>query len=262
MMKTFKKRHEYLPALATIKRLVYRGGKRAALERYEYQLNHQTSALIPFKIRQTTLARPNPNKRMEIQYFPDLRTFLGWEQPNRSLPIAKFFDLFRGMLPQEELDTAVEAMSGYRMVLATSPDDWLAIYDDENVDSCMTGKEVVRCYAHPENHLALAALYPPGEDYVIARTIVNTRDKWYVRLFGDPLLVEKLREEGYRKMCKPPSEFKMYAYWNIDKVSEGIKLPYFDMFGHGGGKMQYQVLPDTYCNDTNLVEIIVNPGVN
>ena len=260
-MKTFKKKHTYLPRREVIERLIRRANIQDKLGLYRYWAG-RPPVDIPCEIHNVCLARFDPNKRMNIQYYPDLRTFLNWAYPNRSLPIPKFFDMFRGMIADDVLNNCIEKLTNYRVEIVTKPEDWLRIYDDENIDSCMTGKDIVRCYAHPENKLALAALYPPGEDYVIARTIINTEDKWYVRLFGDPLLVEKLQEMGYNKMNKPPREFRMYAFCGEPEYHRDfLKFPYFDMFGHTQGRMRHQVFPDTFDPETGLLEAIINPGV-
>lgn len=269
-MKAFKKRHDYLPSRETVLRLIRRYGDESHLRRYHNWMRG-TFTTLPMKIRELTLCRPDPNKRQNIQYFPDLRTFLSHDEPNRSLPVGKFLDLFRGLVPQEELDEINRSMTDFRLLISKEKDHWMEVYADENCHSCMSpsgeraqGQPLPACYAHPENNLAIAALYPPGSNQVIARTIVNTEEKWYVRLFGDRLLVEKLQELGYHKMHKPAREFKMYAYsedGDCPQEDADFKMPYFDFVGHDSGRLRYRLVPNTYNRETGFAEAIVNPGV-
>jgi hypothetical protein len=97
---------------------------------------------------------------------------------------------------------------------------------------------------------------------VVARTIVNTEEKWYVRLFGDALLVTKLNELGYKKLGRVPSEFRMYGWVgtgiaNYHPDHYDVQLPYFDFRCSGT-----RVLPETYNRDTGFVEMIINEGVH
>jgi hypothetical protein len=210
--------------------------------------------VLPLIIREATLARMDPHRRSNICYYADIKNFTLFEAPNRSLPIEKFLNLFRGMFDQEILDKLVHDLTNYRLEFYTQPEDWIRVYSDETVHSCMSGHSEVRCYAHPQNHLALATLYAPGTNTVIARTIVNTVDKWYIRLFGDPLLVEKLQAMGYRRLNDVPNQFRMYAQITGDRYDrQALQFPYFD-FNCGS----VDILHETANMETRLVEIIIN----
>ena len=251
-VKFFKKRRTKLPKLGAVPRLIQRRFDGPTQQRYQRELNECPS--LPQIIREVTLARPDPNKRTNMAFYPDLKNFALYSTPNRSIPVQKFLDLFRNMVPQETLDKLEHDLTNFRLEMHTQPEEWMRVYADDTVYSCMTGRSVVRCYCHPENDLALATLYAPGSKKVVARTIVNTELKWYVRLFGDPLLVSKLNELGYHKLQGPPPEFRMYAQIPGDRYKENhLQYPYFDFEA-----TKVDVLHHTQNMETGLVEIIVN----
>ena len=199
----------------------------------------------------------DPNKRANISYYPDLHNFTLHERPNRSIPVEKFLNLFRGFLKNEVLDQLAHDLTNYRLEFYTTREDWIEAYTHTEVESCMSNTDVVGCYAHPENKLALAALFAPDGVTMVARTIVNTEEKWYVRLFGDRLLVDKLQEQGYRKLNDPPRRFKMYAVVDNPDRPDLARTPYFDFAMVGR-----EVVPDTYNRSLNTMEIIINPGIH
>jgi hypothetical protein len=250
--KFFKKRRTKLPSLGVVPRLIRRLRARVATNRYEAYLN--MCPTLPLIIREVTLARMDPHRRSNIMFYPDLKNFLLYEAPNRSLPIDKFLNLFRGMLDQTVLDKLIHDLTNFRLEIYTQPEDWIRVYADDTIHSCMSGHSEVRCYCHPNNKLALAALYAPGSNTVVARTIVNTEEKWYVRLFGDALLVQKLNELGYRKLDDTPREFRMYAQIMGEHYDrDNLLFPYFD-FNCG----RITVMHDTANLETRLVEIVIN----
>lgn len=258
-MKRFKKKHTKIPSKDAILRLV----KQAGLKHddttdwayvYEEWLEKSPS-IIPEPIRLATLATADPHKRKNIRYWPDLRSFFLYDEPNRSLPADKFFAMFTNFVPKNELDAAIEAMSKFRLEFYTNQEQWAEVYSDDNVESCMTNSDLVRCYAHPQNKLALATLYPPGGFDVIARTIVNTDEKWYVRLFGDTtLMAELLRDAGYHKLAHVPHAFRMYGFSGFSPTIDEVRYPYFDF-----PVSRVQILPDTHNPTTGHVEVIINP---
>lgn len=254
-MKQFRKKHTKLPRPGAVARLIHRTGGPTLLRRYQIQFDHGEQ-LIPQEMREVCLASFDPNKRSNIRYYPDIRNFTLHNLPNRSLPIAKFIDMFRGFIDQKILDDLTEKLTNHHIAFHRNPDDWFKVYADESAfDSCMSGHREVICYAHPENDLALATLYAPGSTQVTARTIVNLKEKWYIRLFGDVLLVDKLIEQGYRKLDGPPGEFKMYGLAGEHLDLDEVILPYFDFKTTGR-----QILPETHNPQTGLVEVIINAG--
>lgn len=258
-MKRFKKKHTKIPSKDAILRLV----KQAGLKHddttdwayvYEEWLEKSPS-IIPEPIRLVSLATPDPHKRKNIRYWPDLRSFFMYDEPNRSLPTDKFFALFTPFIEKEVLDEAIAAMSKFRLEFYTTQDQWAMVYADDNVESCMTNSDLVRCYVHPQNKLALATLYPPGGADVIARTIVNTDEKWYVRLFGDTtLMAELLRDAGYHKLSHVPHAFRMFGFSGFGPTIDEVRYPYFDF-----PVSRVQILPDTHNPQTGHVEVIINP---
>lgn len=252
-MKTFKKKHSAIPSLAVIQRLMQKEG---LADKYNRAYQHNTSTVFPEPIRASCLPRFDSGRRTHIQYYPDLHNFKIFDEPNRSLPIPKFLALFRNYVSQDTLQNIEHELTNYRLEFFTEPDDWLRVYADDSVESCMTNSRMVACYAHPENKLALAALYAPGSDTLVARTIVNTEEKWYVRLFGDPLLTDRLRERGYIRLNKTPAEFKMYGIIENGHIHrDNLRVPYFDF-----PCMNTTLLENTYNPNSNRIEIIVNEG--
>lgn len=252
-MKKFKKKHTKIPRKEVIVRML-RQIDSTFVERYENLLSY-TPEILPLPIRVATLAEFDPNKRQNIRYYPDLHNFKINETPNRSLPIDKFLNLFRtfidpAVLTQLELD-----LTNYRLEFYTTREKWIEVYDDNTVDSCMTSCSIVECYSHPQNKLALATLYAPSTNKVVARTIVNTDQKWYVRLFGDILLINKLKELGYSRLEHVPSTFRMYGYAGASYVPGEVHYPYFDFSCSG-----VEVLAETHNPETGLIEVIINPG--
>jgi hypothetical protein len=64
-----------------------------------------------------------------------------------------------------------------------NPDGWYDVYD-EGPGSCMQGAPFVRQYAHPKNNLRLAYMMQ-GNDWIVARTIVNEKRKTYLRIYAN-----------------------------------------------------------------------------
>lgn len=252
-MKFFKKRRTKLPKLGAVPRLIQRTRNREIITAYNALVNRCTA--FPQIMREVCLVRMDQNRRSNVIYSPDLKNFGAYLDGNRTLPIDKFLSLFKGMIEQEVLDKLQHDLSNFRLEIYTEPEDWLRVYADDNVHSCMSGRPEVRCYAHPENDLALAALYAPGTDQVVARTILNTKEHWYVRLFGDRLLVDKLAAMGYRKLDGMPLRFRMYGLIPGSGVrydrSEVI-LPYLDF-----DSQRIEILDETRNMETRLVDVMV-----
>lgn len=253
-LKRFKKKHTKIPSKEAVRRMLRKMGE-GLLPAYD-TLYSACPTVLPESIRAVTLAEFDPARRQNIRYYPDLHNFKLNAYQNRSLPIPKFLALFRPFMDGDLLDKIEIELTNYRLEFYTEPDQWIAAYAHESVDSCMTGTEIVRCYSHPQNKLALAALYAPGTNTLIARSIVNTDEKWYVRLFGDPLLCEKLREQGYSRINGPPHAFRMYGYAGRNYIRNEVQYPYFDF-----SLQNVDILHDTHNPDTGLIEIIINPGI-
>lgn len=252
-MKRFKKKHTKMPRPEVVRRLIRTLGPEL-VEKYDDDY-HDSLVMFPEEIRCVCLPQFDKGKRQNIRYYPDLHNWAMYDEPNRSLPIPKFLDLFRNFVAQPVLDQLSHDLTNYRLEFYTRPDDWEEIYSHEEIDSCMTGRSIVRCYAHPQNKLAVAALFAPGGNTLIARTIVNTDEKWYIRLFGDPLLVEKLNELGYTKLNRAPRAFRMYGWVGSRYIRGEYEVPYFDFPNQG-----VEILHDTHNPTTGYIELIINPG--
>jgi hypothetical protein len=252
-VKRFKKKHTKIPSKEVVLRMLRR--KDPALLQKFLDYYPDCPSLLPEPIRIATLAEFDPNKRSNIRYYPDLHNFELYSTPNRSLPIPKFLALFRQYIDTSILDTLEAELSHFRLLFHTTPEAWLDAYADDGVDSCMTGCDIVCCYCHPQNKLALAALYAPGGNQLIARSIVNVDEKWWIRLFGDTLLLaEKLQEQGYTRLSRPPYAFRMYGYVGRNYIRNEVSYPYFDF-----QCQRVEVLHDTHNPDTGLIEVIINP---
>lgn len=254
-MKRFKKKHTKIPKPEVVRRLIRTLGPELVLK---YEDDYIDSLeMFPESIRAVCLPQFDPGKRQNIRYYPDLHNWAMYATPNRSLPIPKFLNLFRNFIDAKILDQINHDLTNYRLEFYTKPDDWEEVYSHEEVGSCMTGTSIVRCYAHPQNKLALAALFAPESNELIARTIVNTDEKWYIRLFGDLLLVEKLKELGYTKLDHVPRAFRMYGWVGTHYTRNEYQVPYFDF-----ANPSIQVLHETHNPITGFIELIINPGIS
>lgn len=254
-MKRFKKKHTKIPSKEAVIRML-RWEDPELVDVYE-EAFRRCPSVLPEPIRIATLAEFDPAKRQNIRYYPDLHNFKLHSFPNRSLPVPKFLALFRPYIDGALLDQVEKDLTNYRLEFYTDPDQWIATYAHESVDSCMTGTDIVRCYAHPQNKLALAALYAPGGGTLIARSIVNVDEKWWIRLFGDStLLAEKLVEKGYNRLSGAPKAFRMYGWAGHHYLRNEVSYPYFDF-----SCQSIDILHDTHNPDTGLIEVIVNPGI-
>lgn len=257
-MKKFKKKHNKIPKREVVMRLLAKEDPEGTLLRKYNEAYERTPTIIPEPIRVATLAEFDPNRRQNIRYYPDLHNFKIFDEPNRSLPVPKFLGTFRQFIDQTQVEQLEHDLTAYRLEFLTTTNGWVDAYADASggVKSCMTGSMLVQCYCHPGNKLALAVLYAPGGNTLVARTIVNTDEKWYVRLFGDELLVKLLNEKGYRKLNHTPAEFRMYGHAGRRYTPGSVQTPYFDFSCLGN-----RAIPDTHNPDTGLVEIIINEGI-
>lgn len=257
-MKKFKKKHNKIPAREVVMRLLAKEDPEGTLLRKYNDAFSRCPTIIPEPIRVATLAEFDPNRRQNIRYYPDLHNFKIFEEPNRSLPVPKFLGTFRQFIDQATVEKLEHDLTAYRLEFLTTVDGWEAAYADASggVKSCMTGSSQVALYVHPQNKLALAVLYAPGGNTLVARTIVNTEEKWYVRLYGDELLVKLLQEKGYYKLDHTPSEFRMYANAGRRLNPDSLATPYFDF-----SCLSRRAVIETHNPDTGIVEVIINQGI-
>lgn len=251
--KMFKKKRAKLPRSGVVRRMIARrlGGSAPARYDREFRMGPE----IPAAIREVTLARMHPKDRMQVLYYPDFKNFQVMIEPNRSLPVKKFFDMFNGMIPEKELKEAYEAITDYRLEFGTTEEDWVRIYSHETVHSCESSHDRVRMYVHPENNLAIAGLYPPGGSTLIARSIVNLEEKWYVKLYGDAMLVTKLQELGYRKFDKLRSPFRMYGRCPAMRFDPNMyEMPFLDI-----KPCRVQLHPETFNPANGRFVVTVSP---
>jgi hypothetical protein len=79
---------------------------------------------------------------------------------------------------------------------ATHGDDIYELYREAEFYSCMKGNDAVKAYGGPDTAMA----YIRMDGNVVARTIVSTIEKIYVRAYGFTVLIEsKLQEMGYER---------------------------------------------------------------
>lgn len=162
-----------------------------------------------------------------------------------------------------ERQQAYSEASELKFVPNTDPDGWVWVYEHPSgFSSCMqwnhssrymdsrlapdTPYHPVRAYCHPKNNLALAYL---GDDYkkfpdgrVFARAIVNTRDKTYVRIYGDSRIERQLEAAGYS--------------YDSDETLKGEKLQVIEL-PWGGYAMPYLdggcTMVDRHCDYFKVV---------
>ena len=253
-MKKFKKKHTKLPREGAVERLLRRADP--LLVRKWERLMALTPDILPRELRAATLAQFDPGKRTNIRFYPDLHNFSIYENPNRSLPIEKFIATFAPFLGAPKCTELMTALTDYRLVFHQTAEEWIEAYANcSAVTSCQSNSDEVKCYAHPDNKLRLAALYAPGGNVLIARAIINIEEKWWVRLFGDGLLLEKLMAQGYKKVDRP-HEFRMYAIAGRNFDPNLLTTPFFDF-----RCTSRRPLPATHDPATGLVDIIINEGL-
>lgn len=89
----------------------------------------------------------------------------------------------------------------FELISNTDPKGWVEAYSHEvqasssSCTSCMTGQDCVRVYAHPGNDLALLVIRQ-DDGVVIARAIVNTKKKAYVRAYTNKERLSSSTFEG------------------------------------------------------------------
>lgn len=156
-----------------------------------------------------------------------------------------------------EVFIATSNSSGLLFVPNTDPDGWEWVYENSPV-SCMRynglGRYLdydlygqnhpVRSYANPENDLALAYIMLPGEKpptdwdsfcdvdkYVVAaRTIVNTRDKTWLKIYcGGDTPSQTRMEEGLSRAGYRESDSTLHNQRLLYREYDGKTLcPYLD----------------------------------
>jgi hypothetical protein len=90
---------------------------------------------------------------------------------------------------------------------------------------------------------------------LIARTIVNLEEKWYVKLYGDPMLVTKLNELGYRRLERLRTPFKMYGFCPAMRYTpDSWELPYIDI-----KPVQTIRHPETFNHETGMFDVTISP---
>lgn len=126
-------------------------------------------------------------------------------------------------------------------------DEWVRVYQNpRGFSSCMAGfgdspYHPVRLYALPQNNLSLAYLTHNGEPdgAVVARAICNTKNKCYVRIYGDARLGEALKSNFgmTNSPCEALNGVKCAAIEN----DGDLVAPYID----GGMEIEWDGCSDT-----------------
>lgn len=165
-------------------------------------------AIPPFAFRYAA-AHPSKTDAAKIACYPTLKD----AKRGREIVMApgRFFAAVYPNASASEIQRMAE-----KYAMATAPasvhfakheDDFSRVYASaRGFSSCMAGEwegeedcNPVRFYGHPDNDLSLAYLThnnkPGGE--TVARSIVNTAKKCYVRIYGDARLETLLENMGY-----------------------------------------------------------------
>lgn len=136
----------------------------------------------------------------KIAYFQDVEA-LRQNRVTRTSP-QMFLDRYLINAPDRirasfSIELLGKTLPDVKFIENTDPEGWIRVYKN-GPNSCMKGTDIVDCYAHPKNNLALA--YNEREDGTIQnRAIVNRENKTYVRIFGveGPEFAAALRKLGY-----------------------------------------------------------------
>lgn len=149
----------------------------------------------------------------------------------------------------------------------TDPEGWFDIYMN-GPNSCMAGRDLVKLYAHPKNHLALA-YHRDAEGDIVNRVIVNKKRKTYLRVYGTndiSYFIASLNKLGYTQSsdtlkgetiyigrtecCSCGSSMLTAPY--LDGGWNGI-VPSFDckegVIGPKGRELTYSEEPECGCCD-------------
>jgi len=165
--------------------------------------------------------------------------------------IGRFLNKFTDM-NQEEIKSISEEFSAKYgskklfLIPNTDPDGWEAVYesavgftscmqyarDNRYLDARCYGEfHPVRAYAHPDNDLALA--YMANREWdgnmkgfkVYARSIVNVKNKTFLRVYGNDSFVHLLESKGYTNSSLTINRQKLKK---VELDSGEIVCPYLD----------------------------------
>lgn len=137
----------------------------------------------------------------KVAYFANVANMLE-NRLTRTSP-EMFYQRALALAPPNLRDSWSEEVLGVKppelkFISNDDPDGWERIYF-EGPRSCMKGSALVRCYAHPANHLALAYLQIDGQ--IKYRAICNTATMKYVRAYGPDdemhVFINALNQAGY-----------------------------------------------------------------
>lgn len=193
-----ERRHYYdytdpLANLTEMQRRVYE--VRAAA----YQGRHPWSNALAMLWR-NCLLHLSANVPGKVAYFASIETMLA-DKPTRTSP-EMFRDRWLATAPDEvkcAFDTEIlgKTLPEVKFIPNTDADGWERIYA-EGPHSCMAGSDLVRQYAHPDNHLALAYL-ESSDGKITSRTIVNQNTKAWIRVYGSngAVFATALKRLGY-----------------------------------------------------------------
>lgn len=155
--------------------------------------------LLP--IWNVTLIHLSANVPGKVAYFSSIKNLM----ENRLTRTSPQMFLERSLIyAPEELKAAWacevlgHTLPEVEFVPNTDPNGWYEVYDN-GPNSCMAGSSLVKQYAHPNNNLALA--YTKKGHHITHRTIVNTKRKTYLRIYGTEdvgYFVTALNKLGYR----------------------------------------------------------------
>jgi hypothetical protein len=136
---------------------------------------------------------------------------------------------------QELTEAYIQAQAPIIWHRVKEADSWAEVYAHEHgFRSCMTGWRAndphhpVRFYAHPDNDLELAYLTLDPSDEMsatTARSIINVKNKSYVRVYGDNRLARALEAAGY--VCDADAALEGQKCQAIE-AKGGVVVPFLD----------------------------------
>lgn len=172
-----------------------------------------SNALLP--VWNVTLIHLSANVPGKVAYFASVKALLE-NRLTRTSP-EMFLERTLTVAPahiKAAWCTEVLGQTLPELKFATHADDWEYVYD-RGPNSCMAGSRLVRQYAHPNNHLALA--YIETHNKITHRTIVNLERKTYLRAYGPEedkdYFIAALNQQGFSHSWDTLEDETIYVEW-------------------------------------------------
>ena len=190
-----------------------------------------SNALLP--VWNATLIHLSANVPGKVGYFATVESLMS-NRITRTSP-EMFLERTLRYAPEEvqaawSCEVLGQVLPEVLFISNEDPDGWERVYD-RGPNSCMAGSNLVRQYAYPENHLALA--YREKNGRITHRTIVNTETKTYLRAYGGDdcgFFIAALNKLGYKHSYDTLQDEIIHAgYMSCSKCDNDVLVgPYLD----------------------------------